>query len=645
MYFFSVKKIFNLLVVLAAFAFVGGCTSGSSNNGSTENNQNITSSRTAFKGVVASGLFSSSKLLVSSNSNQQDSFQSNRQGEFAGEAAFGDCNLVTAIGGQGNDYSGNTTNNTKPIYLGFSEADKLNLSINIFTTIAAGYAKFLTKNGFTCSTAANFSNNTISQWLGFDITKNHPNVKLLTLSADIFTSSLNIDYRDLYFAAHNDIAHDGILNGVDGSGNITLNNTVINTDHYRYGLAKGIIDGLASGYFGSANAANLTALAESINTSELSIFGDSPITALPASEIKLDNVVAVPSLSSGVVSFNFLVSGNNFNQVKVFIDGAVMYSSTTKSNAGTLDTRNYGDGQHEFKIVATNIFGNDATYIKSFFISNNETLFKNVHPSEGLRISGSNVFSAKVLHSSGISQVIFYVGNRSFVAQRGSENVFTATVDTTPLPDGNNGFEIKAVNNLNQISTFQSSVIVENSSPRITLSSPAEGAFLSGNTVFSWLVNHIYATGSMSFYINDNLYHTWSNIGHVSYTLDTLNISDGQHRIKLAATDHRGIGSSLEKSFYVDNNNPQLTINIPNNTVVNDYFSVGFSFSDANGFGNNKHQILVDGAHYSYQENNNYTAIINPYNFSNGLHDVSVKVTDASGKSTTKTVTLNFQAR
>ncbi|MCP3668954.1 MAG: hypothetical protein GY814_00650 [Gammaproteobacteria bacterium] len=311
----------------------------------------------------------------------------------------------------------------------------------------------------------------------------------------------------------------------------------------------------------------------------------------------------------------------------------------------TIDTTQLSDGPHSLVINAENIVGEITTATRPVVIANDGIYFSNLSPSDNGVVAGIHQFRATVSHASGMNGVAFFINNSLQIPPTQSGDTYVLNLDTTWWPDGARTFKVRATNGIGTIQEKVIPFVVNNESPLIEWALE-EGSYLENTFVVSAAISDSNNNGSVSLYIDDNLLTSYHDLSDLAYPLNTKNHSDGPYRLKIIAEDEDGNQSTETRNVIIDNTPPVVWINSPRNGDEFDYdFTFSFYASDANGFGDNSHEIYVGELLYSTTKPPNSSCVINPHNLCNGYYDLKVVVTDASGKKSEASINVKFSAR
>ena len=188
--------------------------------------------------------------------------------------------------------------------------------------------------------------------------------------------------------------------------------------------------------------------------------------------------------------------------------------------------------------------------------------------------------------------------------------------------------------------------------PTTSITSPSNGATVSGTTTVSASASDNVAVTSVEFYVDGALAATDTTAPY-SFSWNTTAVADGSHSLSSKAYDGAGnSGSSASVSVTVDNSipadttNPTTAITSPSNgATVSGTTTVSASASD--NVGVTKVEFYVDGALAATDTSSPYSFSWNTTAATNGAHSLSSKAYDAAGNigsSASVSVTVNNQA-
>ena len=226
-------------------------------------------------------------------------------------------------------------------------------------------------------------------------------------------------------------------------------------------------------------------------------------------EVVVDNTPPQVSVSVGFTSGDNLSGGVALSVVSIYdLSGVMGAEACWRSGDDEVmcfplsftggiwsllfDTALLQDGPYSLRFLSTD-YANNRNFSQGFdaVVDNNKPSIELIDPVEGSNLSGELLFNAYVTDSgTGVEDVLFL-----YKAQGGSSTLisiteehdgyWTASLDTTELPDGIYELGVLAYDFLNhQSSVFDRRVLVDNTAPEVSLVTPLNGTF-SGTLGFS----------------------------------------------------------------------------------------------------------------------------------------------------------------
>jgi len=269
----------------------------------------------------------------------------------------------------------------------YTSGENLESTVSYLTTLAAGYAEFQILGDVEASLAISQATSAISSVFGVNVQDIEPvditNVinanialndalkySLITAALSETTlqvSSLNtVGVHTLYNSsvfiesAYQDIKFDGLLNGIDGQGTMTLGVYALSADVYRHTHALNMLN-IANNTRNKTQlfSADILASAVSINNSNHPIFGEAIISPIQADKPVISAInIADNAVIYDSVSLSFDVSSfTNIASLTLSVDGGAPIDINIETANVEIDTTTYEDGEHTLTISATSYSG------------------------------------------------------------------------------------------------------------------------------------------------------------------------------------------------------------------------------------------------------------------------------------------------
>ena len=291
---------------------------------------------------------------------------------------------------------------------------------------------------------------------------------------------------------------------------------------------------------------------------------------------------------------------------------------TTWATIGTLasapfDTINWNtvgitDGVYQLRVVVTDVAGNvtGSAPVTNVRIDNTPPTTSQDDPGANLRqtvtLTGSAADSG-----SGVDHVDFQVaaaGSSTWTTIGTDASApYSASLDTTTLPDGHYDFQTVAVDVAgNQATSIPvTGRLVDNTPPTATMNDPSTaGGFVRGTIHLTSVTDDPNGTdgsgvASVTYEYSTNGGSTWANTGA---TLNTASMPDGNLMLHVIVTDHAGnTTTSAPVGDTIDNTKPVTTDDAPSGWQASDV-TVHLTATDA-GSGVNVTEYSVDGGPYT----------------------------------------------
>lgn len=194
--------------------------------------------------------------------------------------------------------------------------------------------------------------------------------------------------------------------------------------------------------------------------------------------------------------------------------------------------------QYTLRIVATDNSGNTAQLEQAIQIDNELPMITEVSLEDGAVINGDiNPVTFSVIDNQLLNQVVVFV-NDMIIADIEDEN-FEANINTLELQDGSNTLRIDAIDSAENRATYQSSFVVDNSGPEITISNVIQNQILDEPINLIPSVSDKYSeVVSFEIQFREALLASYENGTAISYEFlpDTFDVGEGV--LELTGTDN-----------------------------------------------------------------------------------------------------------
>ena len=301
-------------------------------------------------------------------------------------------------------------------------------------------------------------------------------------------------------------------------------------------------------------------------------------------------------------------------------------------------------GTHTLFAVATDTAGNTATST-SISVTVDRTLptVSITAPSSGALVSGTAVsLSATASDDVGVSRVDFYRDSNILL---GTDNTSPYGISWNSTSTTSGAHTIFAVATDTVGNTRTSSVVsvtVDNTGPTVSLSAPANGAFVMGTITIAATAADNVALSKVEFYRDSNVLLTTDPASPYSFSWNSTTVANGAHTLYAIAEDTAGNRTtSASINITVDNTAPTVAITSPaNGAQVTRNTTVNINANASDNVGVVKVEFHVNNVLKCTDTAAAYTCA---WQVPNQKSTFSLKATayDAAGKTATHTISVS----
>ncbi|WP_160722733.1 Ig-like domain-containing protein [Bacillus sp. USDA818B3_A] len=402
---------------------------------------------------------------------------------------------------------------------------------------------------------------------------------------------------------------------------------------------------------------------------------------------------------SGVAKVEALVDGKLLGQAEYGLartDVAKAYPAYKNANAGyqyTLNTTALTNGQHTLTIRETGKNGKTTELKRLINIQN--TVANPVQnlpvrgiidvPANGATVKGSTVVRGWFLDTSAVAEIEIMVDGKllgqaqyglartdvakAYPLYKNANAGYQYTLNTTALTNGQHTLTVRetgkngVMKELNRLFTVQN--IVQKLPVRGTVDEPKNDSQVKGNTLIrGWFLDQngvakveVLVDGKITGQAKYGLARTDvaaaypayknANSGY-QYTLNTANLSNGQHTLTVRETGKTGVKTELTRTITVRNliaigslESPKNGTTVKGSTLISGWYLDGSGVSqveisiDGKIIGQAQYGLVRTDVAASYPAYNNtnasYQYTLNTLQFSDGQHTITVKETGKNG--------------
>jgi len=222
----------------------------------------------------------------------------------------------------------------------------------------------------------------------------------------------------------------------------------------------------------------------------------------------------------------------------VYLDGiqTLNASSTFYTLSGLIE------GHHTIIVEAYDLAGNLKSDETTIIVDKTEPTLTIINPENGTNVAGS-ITIRFLAFDANLLRVIYSINDGISLETVGGTSFM---INTTTLTDGSFNLYITAIDRAENSATETLTLIADNAAPTVTITSPKEETELMGTIIIEFNASDINLDKVLLYVDNAEFNVT----GTTSYSWDTTALGDGNHKIRLVATDKAG--NSAETSVTVN---------------------------------------------------------------------------------------------
>jgi len=181
-------------------------------------------------------------------------------------------------------------------------------------------------------------------------------------------------------------------------------------------------------------------------------------------------------------------------------------------------------------------------------------------PSANAHVAGTTTLQAAVADGNNVASVTFTAGAASGAMARDPvTGLWTASWATTGTADGVRSIAVIATDVAGNNATATRSVVVDNTAPTASFSSPAAGSSVRGQITVAFAATDVNLASATLAYGGT----TVSVTGTTSASVDTRTLGDGARTLTLTAVDKAGNSRTATLSLTIDNTAPSAALTFP----------------------------------------------------------------------------------
>ncbi len=307
------------------------------------------------------------------------------------------------------------------------------------------------------------------------------------------------------------------------------------------------------------------------------------------------SIAIVSPLPNIVVGGSFIVNGSitdnlsAVGKVELQID-SVLYEtqSNTNSPSFTVDSSAFDEGSHSVTLIAADAVGNSSsTTVSNILVDLTPPTLALDANLEGKVVSGTISISGNISDQYGLANAALSVGSSQVQSWAFDSPIFY-NLNTATFADGDLAITLNAVDNVGNVSSeVTRNIVVDNTPPVITISSPQNGDFINssfyvrgiatdatsgiGDTVYNDPYDGSQFTTDVEVLV-DGVHYDGAGLSSGNSFAQEINInvlSEGAHTITVKVTDIAGHISSETVSIVIDKSAPSISYSL---------YKVGYAF-------------------------------------------------------------------
>ncbi|HEY3420737.1 MAG TPA: Ig-like domain-containing protein [Methanomassiliicoccales archaeon] len=365
-------------------------------------------------------------------------------------------------------------------------------------------------------------------------------------------------------------------------------------------------------------------------------------TVASAAVVSAPTVTVTAPASGATVSGTFSVTatatagtGASISSVDLKVDSVSVGAKTVSPYTWSINSASYTNAAHTLNITATDSAGRKGYAQISVTVSNAALLPPTVSittPASGATLTGTATITATATPSgtATVSSVALSIDGTSVGTKTSSP--YTWSVNTAIYAKGAHTILVAATDSNAKQGTAQISVTVNNDPASVTITSPTNGATVSGTVSVSasgtppagqTLTNMELKVDGVSKGAVTAAPYTWS--------VNTNDLANGQHIYNVTSTSSLGSKSYRQISVTYNNQPIAVVISSPaNGAIMAGTASVAASISSAQTvtFGS----LYVDGALFNNKTAAPFSWSVSTLTLANGQHTLSVVGGDSAGR-------------
>lgn len=296
----------------------------------------------------------------------------------------------------------------------YESGQAIDVSATFFTNIATGYFQYLVKNqGFSEDVAVERAYAAVDAWAGFDTRRTQPvdvsdfanatpymtdahrygfvAAGVSTISLEVGKEAGGTGVHDFYTSiafnqlAYEDVAYDGLLDGIGSTGRLAFGKRSLNSNSYRDQLALSMLRFAKSNQWDDMDFRNATGMsfddllpfASQINHDAGDLFGGVVAPDITTSQPVITQFVpANGTIMRGTWPVSVLVTDfTGIESIKFYVDDRYVSAASPKNGTSFVVTTNFANGNHVLRVEVTNFMGKMVSLTRNVIFNNGQLTF------------------------------------------------------------------------------------------------------------------------------------------------------------------------------------------------------------------------------------------------------------------------------
>jgi hypothetical protein len=368
-----------------------------------------------------------------------------------------------------------------------------------------------------------------------------------------------------------------------------------------------------------------------------------PVVSLttPANGAVVAGTLAVTANATDTVALTgvqFQLDGDN-------LGGVVTGAGPTYTY--TWNTTSVSSGPHTVAAIATDTGGNTAANSISLVVDNTPPTVSITSPAAGAALAGAVAITANAADNVAMASVQFQLDGANLgSAVTGAGPAYTYGWNTTSVSSGPHTITAIATDTGGNTATTNVSIVVNNTPPTVSISSPAAGAALTGTvTITANAVDNVGMAGVQFQLDGVNLGSAVTGAGPAyTYSWNTTSAGNGSHTISAIAADTAGNTATTSVSVTISHTPPTVSVTAPSaGAVLSNTVTLTANATD---------NVAVAGVQFQLDGVNLGSAVTGAgptYSYSwntapagNGTHTITAIATDTPGNTASASVSITI---